>query len=39
MWIEFINIWLHFIFACGLLINSCFAEKYIDPEMTLDERV
>ena len=38
-WIKFIGVWLHFSVAFGLLITNCFAEKYIAPEMTHDDRV
>ncbi|CAF1308417.1 unnamed protein product, partial [Adineta steineri] len=29
LWIVFISVWLHFLFAFGLFITNCFAEKYI----------
>ncbi len=36
---EFIRVWLHFIFALGSFLVNCFAEKCVIPEMTLDDRV
>ncbi|CAF0999654.1 unnamed protein product [Rotaria sordida] len=38
LWIEFIIVWFQFFFAFGLFITNCFAEKYIVPETTLNER-
>jgi hypothetical protein len=39
LWIEFVSVWLRFIFALGSFITDCFAEPYIVPEMTFDDRV
>ncbi|CAF3495114.1 unnamed protein product, partial [Rotaria sp. Silwood1] len=39
LWIEFIIVWFQFLFAFGLFITNCFAEKYIIAhQTTLDER-
>ncbi|CAF4181538.1 unnamed protein product, partial [Adineta steineri] len=38
LWIVFISVWLHFLFAFGLFITNCFAEKYITSDVTFDER-
>ncbi|CAF4272503.1 unnamed protein product, partial [Adineta steineri] len=33
-----ISVWLHFLFAFGLFISNCFAEKYITSDVIFDER-
>jgi hypothetical protein len=39
LWIEFVSVWLHSMFALGSFTTNCFAEKFTIPEITLDESV
>ena len=36
---ELGSVWLHFLFAASSFISNCFAESFIIPEMTYDDRV